>query len=78
MITGAGQHVAFRIIVGAPGVAVGRIAGGFTNFLNENLNANRQLLVIAAQAAILFRIAGECAGRDHHPSKKNSLNQANE
>jgi hypothetical protein len=78
VITGAGQNMAFHIIVGTPGVAVGRIGSGLTDFLNENPQANRQLLVITAQAAILFRIAGKRTGRDHHASKKTPPNQANE
>jgi hypothetical protein len=57
MTAGANQNMAFRII------AVAWIARRFTNFLNEYIQANRQLLVIAAQAAILFRITGQRTAR---------------
>jgi len=70
--------MAFYIIIDARSVAVAWIAKRCTNFLNEYIQANRQLLVIAAQAAILFRIAGQCIARDKHPCQENSLNQGDE
>jgi len=63
MTAGADQNMAFYIIVDAMGVAVAWIARRFTHLLNEYIQANRQLLVIAAQAAILFRVAGQRTAR---------------
>jgi uncharacterized membrane protein (DUF441 family) len=70
--------MAFYIIVDARGVAVAWITKRCTNLLNEYVQANTQLLVIAAQAAILFRIAGQRTARDKRPSKEDSLNQGDE
>jgi uncharacterized membrane protein (DUF441 family) len=65
--------MAFHIIVDARGVAVAWIAKRCTNLLNEYIQANGQLLVITAQAAILFRIACQCAARDKRPPQEDSL-----
>jgi len=64
MTAGADQNMAFRIIVDTRGIAVAWIARRLTNLLNEYIQANRQLLIIAAQAAILFRITGQRTARD--------------
>ncbi|HAJ92077.1 MAG TPA: hypothetical protein DCO71_05595 [Gammaproteobacteria bacterium] len=63
MTAGADQNMAFRIIVDTLGIAVTRGARSFTKLLNKYIQANWQLLVIAAQAAILFRITGQGTAR---------------
>lgn len=34
------QHIAFGIIIGAPAIAIGRVAGGLADTLNQVAQAN--------------------------------------
>jgi len=78
MRPGVVKNIGFRIVIDAVDIAVIRIDRDLTNLINQFIHASRQLLVITTHAAILFRIAGQCAGRHKRPSKENPLNQGGE
>jgi len=78
MASGANQNMAFYIVIDTRGVAVARIGKRGTNLLNKYIQANRQFFIIAAQTAILFRIACQRAARDKCPSQEDSLHQGDE